>query len=50
MHELVGKVSIKFALRYLRRRYRRQARIALGLGVLLAAVAAYLASRQVPEG
>ncbi|HXR61251.1 MAG TPA: hypothetical protein VN732_08000 [Solirubrobacterales bacterium] len=50
MYNRIGKASLKFAFRYLRRRYRREARIALGVGVGLAAVAAYLASREVPEG
>jgi predicted transcriptional regulator len=50
MYNRLGKASIKFAFRYLRRRYRRQARIALGVGIATAAVAAYLATREVPEG
>lgn len=50
MYNRIGKASLKFAFRYVRRRYRREARIALGLGILLAGVAAYLASREVPEG
>jgi hypothetical protein len=50
MYERLGKASIKFAFRYARRRYRREARIALGLGILVAFAAAYLASREVPEG
>jgi hypothetical protein len=50
MYDRIGKVSMKFAFRYLRRRYRREARIAFGLGVLAIAVAAYLATREVPEG
>jgi hypothetical protein len=50
MYNLIGKASIKFALRYVRRRYRREARIALGIGILGVAAAAYLASREVPEG
>ncbi|MFL5899345.1 MAG: hypothetical protein ACJ76D_12980 [Solirubrobacterales bacterium] len=50
MHDRVGSAAVKLAFRYLRRRYRREARIALGLGLALAAAAAYLASREVPEG
>jgi hypothetical protein len=50
MYNRIGKASVKFAFRYVRRRYRREARIALGLGILVAVVAAYLASREVPEG
>ena len=50
MYERVGKASVRFAFRYMRRRYRREARIAVGLGILVAALAAYLATREVPEG
>ena len=50
MYNRIGKASVKFAFRYVRRRYRREARIALGLGVVAIAIAAYLASREVPEG
>jgi ABC-type lipoprotein release transport system permease subunit len=50
MYNRLGKASLKFAFRYVRRRYRRQTRIALGLAVVGAAIAAYLASREVPEG
>lgn len=50
MYDRLGKASLKFAFRYMRRRYRREARIALGVGLVLAAAAAYLASREVPEG
>jgi hypothetical protein len=50
MYNRLGRVSIRFAFRYLRRRYRRELRLALGLGIAGAAIAAYLASREVPEG
>lgn len=50
MYNRLGKASAKFAFRYVRRRYRRQTRIALGVTVAVAAIAAYLASREVPEG
>jgi hypothetical protein len=50
MYNRIGQASLKFAFRYVRRRYRREARIALGLGILAAVGAAYLASREVPEG
>ena len=50
MYNRIGKASIKFAFRYARRRYRREARIALGAGLVVAALAAYLATREVPEG
>lgn len=50
MYNRIGKASIKFAFRYVRRRYRRETRIALGLGLVVVAIVAYLASREVPEG
>ncbi len=50
MYNRLGKASVKFAFRYLRRRYRRETRIALGVGAVVAAVAVYLATREVPEG
>ena len=51
MYNLIGKAMVKFAFRYVRRRYRRQSRIAVGLlGVAAVAIAAYLATREVPEG
>jgi hypothetical protein len=50
MYNLVGKAAVRFAFRYLWRRYRHPARVAIGLSVVVAAIAAYLASREVPEG
>lgn len=50
MYDRLGRASLKFAFLYLRRRYRREARVALGLGLLAALILAYLASREVPEG
>lgn len=49
-YEKLGKAAIRFAIKYARRRYRRQIRIGAGLTVVAVAVAAYLASRNVPEG
>ncbi|HEU5254177.1 MAG TPA: hypothetical protein VFU16_12730 [Solirubrobacterales bacterium] len=51
MYNRVGKASVKFAFRYLRRRYRRETRIGLGvLGAAVVAGIAYFATREVPEG
>ncbi len=50
MYNRLGKASIKFAFRYLRRRYRRESQIALGLLAAAVAVAAYLATRERPRG
>ncbi len=50
MYDRAGKAAIRFAIRYTRRRYKREIRIGLGATAVLVAVAAYLASRNVPEG
>jgi hypothetical protein len=51
MYNRLGKASVGFAFRYLRRRYRREARIALGVTAAAAAAAvAYVSTREVPEG
>ena len=51
MYNRAGRASVKFAFRYLRRRYRRETRIAFGVfGVGIVAAVAYLATREVPEG
>jgi hypothetical protein len=49
-YDKLGKVAIRFALKYVRRRYRRQIRIGVGVAAVAVGVAAYLASRDVPEG
>jgi ABC-type lipoprotein release transport system permease subunit len=49
-NDRLGRAALRFAFRYLRRRYRREIRIGIGLSVAGVAVAAYLASRNVPEG
>jgi hypothetical protein len=46
----LGRVAIRIAFKYVRRRYRRQIRIGIGITVAGVAVAAYVASRNVPEG
>jgi ABC-type lipoprotein release transport system permease subunit len=51
MYNRLGKASVKFAFRYMRRRYRRESRIALGVfGVGIVAAVAYFTKREVPEG
>jgi hypothetical protein len=50
MYDRVGKAAVGIAFRYLRRRYRRETRIAIGVTAVFVGVAAYLASRNVPEG
>ena len=46
----LGKAAIRFAAKYVRRRYRRQIRIGAGVAIAAIAIAAYAASRNVPEG
>jgi hypothetical protein len=50
MHDRVGKAALRFAVAYLRRRYRREIRIGIGLAAVAIGVAVYLANRDVPEG
>jgi hypothetical protein len=49
-YDKLGKAAIRFSVKYARRRYRRQIRIGTGIAVAGIAIAAYLASRNVPEG
>lgn len=49
-YDKLGRAAIRFGIKYARRRYRRQIRIGIGLTVVAVAAAAYLASRNVPEG
>lgn len=46
----LGKLAIRFALKYVRMRYRREIRYGVGFAIAAVAIAAYLASRNVPEG
>jgi hypothetical protein len=50
MYDKLGKAAFRFALSYLRRRYRREIRIGVGLAAVALGIAAYWASRDVPEG
>ena len=49
-YDRLGKIAIRFALKYVRARYRRQIRIGVGVTAAGLAIAAYVASRNVPEG
>jgi len=46
----LGKAAVRFAFRYVRRRYRREIRIGAGIAVVALIAAAYAATRNVPEG
>ena len=50
MYDSLGKAALRFAIVYLRRRYRREIRIGVGLSAVAIGIAVYLASRDVPEG
>lgn len=50
MNESLGRVAVRFAVRYLRVRYRREIRIGIGVAAVGAVVAVYLATREVREG
>jgi hypothetical protein len=50
MQDRLGKAALRFAVVYLRRRYRRQIRLGAGLAAVAVAIAIYLANRDVPEG
>ena len=50
MYDRVGKAALRFAFTYIRHRYRREIRIGLGGAVVVVGLAAFLASRNVPEG
>jgi hypothetical protein len=50
MYNKAGKAAIRFAIVYVRRRYKRPIRIGVGVAAAIIAVAAYLAARNVPEG
>jgi hypothetical protein len=50
MYDKLGKAAVRFAFGYLRRRYRRELRIGIGVTAVVVGIGAYLASRNVPEG
>jgi hypothetical protein len=50
LYRKLGPPLLRFAVSYARRRYRRAIRIGMGVGALGLAAAAYVASRNLPEG
>jgi hypothetical protein len=52
MQQRVGRAAIRFSVRYLRARYRRQLRIGVAMVAIavVAGIVAYLTAREVPEG
>jgi hypothetical protein len=50
MYDKLGKAALRFTVAYLRKRYRREIRIGVGVAALGVGVAVYLANRDVREG
>lgn len=50
MYDTFGKAVVRFAFGYLRRRYRREIRIGIGVGAAVIVIGAFIASRNVREG
>ncbi|HEX3734826.1 MAG TPA: hypothetical protein VHU86_06680 [Solirubrobacterales bacterium] len=50
MYDAFGRAAVRFAVVYLRRRYKRELRIGVGMAAVAIGIGAYLASRNVPEG
>jgi hypothetical protein len=52
VYDRFGRIVVRLAVAYLRRRYRREIRIGIGAGVgtLALAIGIYLTRREVPEG
>jgi hypothetical protein len=50
MYDKLGKAAVGFAIAYLRRRYKREIRVGLGVAAVGVGIGAYLASRNVKEG
>ena len=50
IYRAIGKAVVKFAVVFVRRRYGRQIRFAIGFGLAALLIGGYLAARDVPEG
>jgi hypothetical protein len=50
IYDQLGPPLLRLVVTYVRRRYRRQIRAGMGLLAVGVGIAAYLASREVPEG
>ncbi len=50
MQERLGRVAVRYGSRYLRRRYRREIRIGIGVAAVGVAIAVYFGTRDVREG
>lgn len=50
MFDAFGRAAIRFAITYVRRRYRRQIRVAVAIAATVLAIGGFLLVRRVPEG
>jgi hypothetical protein len=50
IYSAIGKAVVKLGLRFVRRRYSRHLRVGAGLAAVAVGIAAYLVTREVPEG
>lgn len=50
IYRAIGKAVVKYGFLFARRRYARPLKVGAGLAAVAVGVAAYLASRNVPEG
>lgn len=50
MYDKLGKAAVSFGVAYLRRRYRREIRVGIGVAAVTVGIGAYLAARNVREG
>jgi hypothetical protein len=50
MRNSLGRAAVRLAIRYLRRRYRKEIRIGAGIAVVAVGIGIALASRNVREG
>lgn len=50
IYHAIGKAVVKYGLLFIRRRYAVPLRIGAGVAAVAVGIAAYLASRNVPEG
>jgi hypothetical protein len=50
MRDSIGRAAVRLGARYLRRRYRCEIRIGVGVAAAVVAIAVFLAARNVREG
>jgi hypothetical protein len=50
IYRAIGKAVVKYGLLFVRRRYARQIQVGVGIAAVAVGIAAYLATREVPEG